>query len=131
MDPITVAIVAAIAAGAAAGAGQVAEKAIVDAYEGLKGLIKRKLGADNKVSQAVAELEKEPEFEPNKAALEGRVKQAKVDEDADIKAAAQALLEQLKARPGGEQHIQTAIGSYIAQADRGSTASVNVNQPKE
>ena len=51
MEPITVAIVAAVVAGAAAGAGKVAEKVIVDAYDGLKSLIKRKLGADNKVSR--------------------------------------------------------------------------------
>lgn len=131
MEPITVAIIAAVTASAAAGAGQVFEKAIVDAYDGLKALIKRKLGADNKVSPAIEALEAEPDFQPNQAALDGRVKQAKLNEDPDIKAAAQALLEQLKTQPGGEQHIQTAIGSYIAQADRGGTASVNVNQPKE
>ncbi|MBU0703466.1 MAG: hypothetical protein KKC18_06325, partial [Chloroflexi bacterium] len=31
----------------------------------------------------------------------------------------------------GEQHIQIATGSYIAQASDGSTATVSVNQPKE
>ncbi len=31
----------------------------------------------------------------------------------------------------GEQHIQIATGSYIAQASGGSTATVSVNQPKE
>src|SRR5688572_19663446 len=119
MDPITVAIVAAVTASAAAGAGQVIEKAIVDAYDGLKALIMRKLGDDNKVSPTIEALEAEPDFQPNQAALDGRVKQAKLNEDPDIKAAAQALLEQLKAQPGGEQRIQTAIGNYIAQADRG------------
>ncbi len=40
------------------------------------------------------------------------------------------LLEQIKAQPGGEQHIQNAIGSYIAQADHGGTATVTVNHPE-
>jgi hypothetical protein len=131
VEPITLAVVAAIAAGATAGAGKVAERVIVDAYDGLKGLIKRKLGDDNKVSQAIETLEVEPDFEPNKTTLDGRVKQAEVNKEPEIQDAALALLNQIKAQPGGEQHIQTAIGSYIAQADRGGSASVNVNQPKE
>ena len=86
---------------------------------------------DNKVSKAIADLEAEPGFEPNKTALDGRVKQSKVNRYPKIKAAAQALLEQIKANPAEAQHIQTAIGSYIAQADRGGTATVNVNQPSK
>ena len=35
------------------------------------------------------------------------------------------------AKVRGEQHIQIATGSYIAQASSGSTATVSVNQPKE
>ena len=38
---------------------------------------------------------------------------------------------EIQAQPGGQQHVQSAIGSYIAQADRGSTAQVHVNQPRE
>jgi hypothetical protein len=30
--------------------------------------------------------------------------------------------------PSAQQHIQSAIGSYIAQADRGGMAKVNVNR---
>ena len=131
MDPITTAIIAAIAAGAASGTGTVAEKVIIEAYEGLKALINRKFGNDNKISKVITDLEEEPDFEPNKAALEGRVKQTRADEDQDIKVAAQELLEKIKSQPEGEKHIQQAIGSYIAQADRGSTAKVSIKQPKE
>jgi len=35
------------------------------------------------------------------------------------------------AKTRGEQHVQIATGSYIAQASGGSTATVSVNQPKE
>jgi hypothetical protein len=48
-----------------------------------------------------------------------------------VNQAARELLEHVKAQPDGEQHIQNAIGSYIAQADRGGIAKVRVNQPKE
>ncbi len=129
MDPITTAIVAALAAGAASGVTEVGKKAIVDAYGGLKAVLKRKFGDDSKIVKAVTELEDEHDFKPNQDALAGRVEQSKANQDAEIVAAAQALLEQLKAAPGGEQHIMTATGSYIAQADRGGTATVSVNRP--
>jgi hypothetical protein len=56
---------------------------------------------------------------------------AKADQDPDIRQAAQALLDQMKAVPGGEQHVQNAIGTGIAQADRGSTASVTINHIRD
>ena len=59
------------------------------------------------------------------------VKKAGADKDADIMAAAKKLLEQLEAQPGGTSIVQTATGNYNAQAADHSTASVNVNVPKE
>jgi hypothetical protein len=129
MDPITTAIAAALAAGAVSGATEAGKQALVDAYGELKSRIKKKFGADSKIVKAVTELEDEPGFKPNQEALAGRVEQSQADQDAEILAAAQALLEQLKAAPGGEQHIMTATGNFIAQADRGGTATVSVNRP--
>jgi len=127
MDPVTTAIAAALAAGA----GKVAEKAIVDAYDGLKAILKRKFGEQGDLAEAIKELEAKPESDGRKTTLREEVVNAKADQDPDVLKAALALLDQIKAHPGGEQHIQTAIGSYIAQADRSGTASVKVNQPKE
>ena len=63
---------------------------------------------------------------------EAQQQAAQAEQDPDIVKAAQELLDQLKAQPGGEQHVQQiASGNYIAQASHGGTASVNVNQPKE
>jgi hypothetical protein len=53
------------------------------------------------------------------------------DEKQDILKLAQALLEILKNQPDGASHIQNAQGNYIAQADRGSTASVTINGEKK
>jgi len=61
LDPITTAIVAALAAGANSAAGDVAKKAIVDGYNGLKDVLKKKFGNDNSVTKAVDALESEPE----------------------------------------------------------------------
>jgi hypothetical protein len=127
MDPVTTAILAALASGG----GKVTEKLIVDTYEGLKSIISKKLGDDSKVAEAIVNLETEPEFGTHKMTLEGRIKGAKADQDPDIVKAAQALLDQINAQPGSTQHIQNAIGSYIAQAELGSTATVTINYPEQ
>ena len=116
MDPITAAIVAALAAGVASGAGEVGKQALVDGYNALKGAIKRKFGADSKISAAVDDLEKEPDFKPNQETLAGRVAQVNAAEDPELKDLARALLEKIQAQPGGEQVVQTAAGHHIAQA---------------
>lgn len=127
MDPVTAAIVAA----AAAGAAKVATEVVPDLYRGLKALIKSKVGEQNAVSKALDEVEADPESAGQKIVLEEKVKKAGVDKDADVVAAAKKLLEQLEAQPGGARIVQTATGNYSAQAADHSTASVNVNVPKE
>ena len=126
MDPITAAIVAAIAAGTA----KVAEQAIVDAYAGLKELLRRKFGAKSEVVKAVKALEAKPDSAARKDVVKEEVAAAKADQDPELLQAAHALLDKIGAQPGGVQVIQQATGSYIAQASGGSTASVNVNTPK-
>lgn len=126
MDPITTAIIAAVAAGVT----KVGPQAIADAYTALKDLLKSKFGVHSDVFKSVDDLEAKPDSAGRKATLQEEVAAAKADQDPDIRKAAQELLDKISAQPGGGQHIQQAIGSYIAQADRNSTASVNVNQPK-
>jgi hypothetical protein len=131
LDPISLAIVAALSAGVATGAGKVVENALVDAYQGLKAALKRRFGDNSEVVEAVDKLEQKPDSEGRKTTLQEEVEAVEADQDPEIRRAAQQLLEQLKAQPGGEQHIQHAVGSYIAQADRSSTATVNVDRSRE
>ncbi len=130
MDPVTTAIVAALAAGATSGVTEAGLKAIADAYEALKTLLKKKFGHESEMVKSVESLETRPDSNARKSLLQEEVISAKADQDPDILQAAQALLDEISAQPGGVQHIQSATGSYIAQADRGSTASVNINQPR-
>lgn len=121
MDPVTTAIIAALAVGA----GRTVEKIIGDAYDGLKAILKRKFGEDSDVSKAVKELEVKPESMGRKTTLQEEVADVKADQDPEVLKAAQALLDQIKAQPGGEQHIQNVIGgTNVAQADRGGIATV-------
>ena len=130
MEPVTTALIAAILAGAAKSAGSVAEKGIIDAYGGLKGLIQRKFGQESALVEAIDRLEANPDSEARKGVVREEAAQAKANEDPDLVAAAQRLLDQVQAQPGG-QTILTATGNYIAQAAHGSTASVNINRPDE
>ena len=129
MDPVTTAIIAAIAAGISTGVPKVLEETISDAYDGLKSLLKRKFGGSHGVVKAVDELEQEPESNARKMLVQEKIEQSGAARDEDVLKAAKELLEKLNATPGGSQIVQTATGSYIAQAAQGGKASVKVNQP--
>ncbi|MDP9475845.1 MAG: hypothetical protein M3R38_09180 [Actinomycetota bacterium] len=133
MEPITfTAIVAAIAVTVAKGAGEaVGQNVVNDAYTKLKAVLMRKFGRDSDLVQSVEGLEAKPESEARKLLVEEEVRGAEADKDAEVREAAEELLELLRAQLGGEQHVQSIIGNYNAQADRGSTAEVRVNQPEE
>lgn len=132
MEPITfTAIVAALSAGVVSGVGEVGKSALVDAYNGLKETLKRRFGDQSEVVEAVDMLESRPDSEARKGMVEEEIERVEVDQDPEVRQAAQELLNLLKAQPGGEQHIQNAVGSYIAQADRSSTATVNVDRSRE
>jgi beta-phosphoglucomutase-like phosphatase (HAD superfamily) len=126
MDPITLAIVSAVAAGAVEGGSKVAEQVIMDAYQGLKGLINRKFGQDSKIAQAIDEIEEDPKDQLYQQMLAKRVKNAEADEDSELVAKANELLEQLKAKPEGASLVQNIYGSFNAVTGSGGTATVNV-----
>ena len=76
-------------------------------------------------------MEARPESAGRRETLKEEVAAAQADQEPELRQAAAALLEQLKAQPGGAQHVQQiASGNYIAQASHGGTASVNVGQPE-
>ncbi|MBA3474492.1 MAG: hypothetical protein H0T57_14940 [Rubrobacter sp.] len=129
MEPITfMAIVAFLVSSSTT---TIVDQATTDAYEYLKGKLKSKFGDQSEVANAVDGLENKPDSEGRKVVLREEIEQAGADQDPDVEAAARALLDQLGNQPGGEQHIQTARGSYIAQAQESSTATVDVDQPGE
>lgn len=126
MEPVTTALIAA----AVAGVTKMGEQAIVDAYNGLKSLIRRKFGSDSEVAKAVEAVETKPESEGRKGTLAEELKAVRAEDDQELVEAARKLLEHIQAQPGGAQILQQARGVGIAQAADHSTATVNVNQPK-
>lgn len=121
MDPITVAIGAALAAGVM----KVGQSAFDDAYQSLKATLVRKFGGQSEIAKAVDDLEARPDSAGRAATLQEEVTAAKADEDPDILVAARALLDQVEARPSGQQLIQTVTGNLNAVAQGGGTATVH------
>jgi len=97
MDPIS-AILAALLAGATAAAQETAGTAIKDAYEGFKGLLKRKL-AGKALATAAVDAHHE-DAKSSEQVLRPALKEAGADADAALLEAARAML--AKADPGGK-----------------------------
>ena len=130
MDPITAAIVAAISAGALGGLTEVSKTALTDAYGKLKALLVKKFGHESDVVQAVEQVEAKPASQARQALLAEEVAAVRADHDADLLQIAQAVLQALQSSSEYARHIQMATGNYIAQADRGSQASVQIGTGK-
>ena len=130
MDPITIAIVAALTAGATSGVTEVAKDAIVDAYQALKGLIRNKFGGKGAVVQSLEVLEAKPNAVGRQQTLSEEFIEAQVVQDPEIVQAAQSLLDLVQSQPGGERHIQQITGNYNAVVQGRGNATVNVNQPQ-
>jgi hypothetical protein len=131
MDPVTAAILAAVAAGLAKGAGEVATKGVADAYKGLKSVLRRRFGGQSDIVKAVEDLEARPESKARQEVVREEVEAVRAPADAEVVAAAQRLLENIREMPGGETHVQQAIGNYIAQADRGGHAEVHIGNERD
>ncbi len=90
MEPITM-IVAALAAGAAAGLKPMAEKAVKDAYAGVKALIQRKYAEVD-----LKPLERKPESEAKRESVREDLADTKAGEDPDLLEKVNTLLSALE-----------------------------------
>jgi hypothetical protein len=131
MDQITLAFVAALSAGALKGTTEVGKNLLVDAYNALKAKLKQKFGEQSRVVKSLSFLEESPDSEASKALVHEAVVVAKADQDTELHQAAQDVLAQVRAQPGGVQYIQNVTGNYNASTQGGGSATVNVNTPKE
>jgi hypothetical protein len=79
MDPITISLITAISSGVAGG---LAQHAVVDAYQKLKGKLVSKYGND--VSSAIDKLEKRPESDNCKGMLDEEINLSQAGKDKEI-----------------------------------------------
>lgn len=129
MDPVATAIIAAITAGVLSGVTEASKKIIADAYDNLKKILRLKFGNNNDVVKAIKSLEKKPDSIGRQETLKEEISSLGAEKDEEVLMAAQEILVLLQDNPD-TQHVQNAIGNFIAQADRNSSASVNVSNPK-
>src|SRR5438045_457529 len=87
MEPILTTILAALTAGALAKSKDVASQAVIDAYDGLKSLIVRKLGKGG----AVQSVEDEPESKTAHETLAEALAKNRLQADAELEQKAEQL----------------------------------------
>jgi hypothetical protein len=87
MGEILASVIGALAAGALAKAGDIGGRAVIDAYDGLRTLIVRKLGKGG----AVQSVEDEPESKPAQEALAEALDKAGLAADSELERLAEAL----------------------------------------
>ena len=117
MEPITTAIIAAVGAGLA----NVAETAIVDAYNGVKSAIVKRFGADSKLEKAIKNVEDDPESAGYKMNLDDQIAKTGADKDPDVLKAIKQLLDALEKSEGQRkgatgvslEHIKVAKSAII------------------
>jgi hypothetical protein len=113
-----------ILAALAMASSEAVKLAVGEAYAGLRSLLVRKLGGGSSGVEALAKLEEDPTSAGWKETTVKELAKAGVDQDPELVAAAEQVLAKLQELPQGErQQIMQAVGSYIAQADRGGTAT--------
>jgi hypothetical protein len=105
MEILTTAIMAAL--------GNLGVKAVGDAYEGVKTLVQRKFGAESELADALKKLEQKPEAQARQQLLKEEAEAAGADKDEEIIKAAQALLDAVKAQPGGAEAVQNIVKQIV------------------
>ena len=132
MDPISAAIVAALAAGVVSGVTKVGDQVVSDAYNKLKELLKKKFGARSKVVKAMKDLEADPKSAARKEVVKEEVTAVGAERDRELLAAARQLLKAIKAKPGGEQIVQMAMGAENIQiAGNGNVVNVGTSKNRK
>jgi hypothetical protein len=127
MDGIEL-VTTALTAGAAAGARDTASSAVRDAYSTLKDLVRRCLAGRQAGEVALAEHEQDPEVW--EAPLRAQLRAAGAGDDANVTAAAQALMALLDtAGSRSGRYVITVTGSQGVQVGDGNIQHNNFGPP--
>jgi hypothetical protein len=120
------AILAALSAGALDGAKDATKKAVADGYAALRDAITKKYKHHGDVTEALEKLEQKPQSKGHAQVLEEELNSSGASTDQALIQQAAQLMTLIKSMPSIGSGTQIAHGSGIAQADRQSTASINI-----
>ncbi|MGX9728793.1 MAG: hypothetical protein ACTFAK_16215 [Candidatus Electronema sp. VV] len=112
-----------IIAAIAGALGNLSSDVVKAGYSKLKELLQRKFGAESDLADALKKLEKQPDAKWRQDALQGEAEAAGADKDEEIIKAAQALLDAVKAQPGGEKAVQQIV-KQITIGDKNIVAGI-------
>lgn len=115
MDPVTL-ILTALVAGAAVGMKDTASSAIKDAYNGLKGLVKRKLAGRPGGELVLDRYEQDPQVWDKPLTQE--LATAGAGDDPELVSAAQALMQLVDAAGSAAGKYQVVASDHSAAAGR-------------
>jgi hypothetical protein len=115
MDPVTL-IVTALVSGAGLGLKDAASSAITDAYNGLKGLVRRKLAGRPGGELVLARHEQDPPVWEKPLAQE--LTAVSAGDDPDLVSAAQALMQLVDAAGSAAGKYQVVASDHAAAAGR-------------
>lgn len=115
MDPVTL-ILTALAVGAGAGLKDTASSAVRDAYNGLKGLVRRKLAGREGGELVLARHEQDPQVWDKPLAQE--LTAAGAGDDPDLVSAAQALMQLVDAAGSAAGKYRVSASDHSAAAGR-------------
>jgi hypothetical protein len=120
MDPITQALATALT--------KLAEPAVKDAYDALKGALVRRFGPHSDATKAVESMEAKPESEGRRTTVAEEMKSAGAVSDEELLRLAQALAAALKgASAGTHQTVYQSVSGH----DNQTTVSGDINVYKD
>jgi hypothetical protein len=128
MDPVEL-ILTALAAGVTSGVTQAASSAVQDAYNALRALVRKRLAGRPKAEFVLAEHANAPDTW--RAPLAAELAEAGADRDADLVAAAQALMNLLDAAAAraGKYTVDVRDAYGVQVGDRNRQENVFQAQP--
>jgi cytochrome c551/c552 len=121
MEPTTL-ILAALTFGAQAVAGE----AIADAYQKLKGFIKRKFAGDTEAEATLEKFEKQPEAEASEAEMKAALMKHEANKDEEIVGAAQQVITHVNPQQVAQSKYNTQITGGVKGFVQGDNAQVTM-----
>jgi hypothetical protein len=110
VEPLTL-ILGALAAGAVAGVQESAGQAVKDAYAALKNLLRRRLSGNEAGEVALTRYEQQPDTWEQP--LRSELSASGADQDDEVVAAAQVLLDLVRADPVGAKIFQNQFHGQV------------------